>query len=997
LAKFKPTNKLSFFWQVVLSLAITCSLQGPCLLAQPVPPGLRHFTANDGLPSSEVYEVLQDKQGYLWFSTDNGVCRYNGYEFEKFGALQGLQESVIFNMQEGPDGRIWMQGMSGRLYFWDGAAFRPFEGNRFLPKEKTGEAGIVDFYVDEKGGVYISEMPLGLVHFEEDGRKQHHLVKDKLRSSVFVAGKKALVVNCGNVKPLESGAFDLLDGQVTPFKVPPGYAYLKAYRLRGGTLLVFKNNQVLAIKNRQVVWQSQLPGTVIAYLEQGDGSLYIGLHERKGVLRFPTLDALREGRGQAVFSGYSVSHILADREDGHWFTTTEAGVFYQPNPSLRVYNQASGLPLESVSSLALLNGPEICLGFDGSGVVKLDFVKNRVTPLQLPYSRVYDLYFDKQNQALWVAAFPYIQVLRNGRWEMPLDALASASQSKPVGFPARRFHAIPSDTSIWVALHDGFSKIKLDGKWPIAHLRDREILGDYHHTRTYDAYTSKAGRSFVCNFNGMFEIKGKALVPCPPLHPAFGGRVEALAELPDSTLVLGTKGYGLVFWKGDRIGTLTEADGLAADMVENLHLDKSGQLWAGTLNGLSRVRWSWEGAAQVRNITTAHGLPSNEIADVATDDQALWVATTGGLAYFEQVFDKVATAQKPILERVWVNEQEISLVGAANLPLQLKSGDRNIRIKFVSLQYANTGGIQYRYRLHPTSPWTLTNDRTLNLASLAAGSYELEVQAQNANHDWSSSTELRFQIPLYWWQRWWFVTLATLLLASLVVGVFRYRELQRNKEKELRQQLVSLEYSALQAQMNPHFIFNCLNSIQNFILLNDKDAAIEYLNKFARLVRGILNASVKGKIALDDEVKLLEDYLLLEQLRFDNSFSFSVKIHPELDTLGLKIPPMLIQPYVENAVLHGLSNKQQDGHVSVFFEEKDQHLMVTVRDNGKGMPPPSDGPKTPLHKSVGMSITGRRLELLTNLPANQTVKVDTALNEQGDISGTVITILIKPA
>lgn len=976
---------------------ILFSLYSPHLLAQPVPPGLRHFTANDGLPSSEVYEVLQDQLGYLWFSTDNGVCRYNGYEFEKFGALKGLEESVIFNMQEGTDGRIWMQGMSGRLYFWDGAAFRAFEGNRFLPKEKTGEAGIVDFYVDSTGGVYISEMPLGLVHFEEDGRKHHHLVKDKRRSSVFVAGEKALVVNCGGYDPIKSGIFDLMNGHETPLKVTPGYAYLKAYRLRDGTLLVFKNNQVVAVKNRQVVWQSQLPGSVISYLEQSDGSLCIGLHERKGALRFPSLDALREGKGQAVLSGYSVSHILADREGGYWFTTTEAGVFYQPNPNLRVFNQASGLPLESVSSLALLNSHEACLGFDGSGVVKLDIGQNKVTSLQLPYSRVYDLYFDDQNQALWVAAFPYIQVLRNGRWEMPLDALASANQLKPVGFPARRFHAIPNDTSIWVALHDGFSSIKLNGKWPIDHLRDREILGDYSHTRTFDAYTSKAGRSFVCNFNGMFEIKGRTLMPCPPLHPAFRGRVEALAELPDSTLVLGTKGYGLVFWKGDRIGTLTEAEGLAADMVENLHLDQLGHLWAGTLNGLSWVRWSWDGGALVRNITTAHGLPSNEIADVATDGQALWVATTGGLAYFDQALGKVAPPQKPLLEGVWVNEREAKLPGLGQSALHLKSNERNIRVKFVSLQYSNAGSIKYRYRLQPEAAWTVTSERVLNLASMAAGSYVLEVQAQNADHVWSGSTVLAFTIPPYWWQTWWFVTLVSLMLVGTVLGVFRYRELLRNKEKELRQQLVALEYSALQAQMNPHFIFNCLNSIQNFILQNDKDAAIEYLNKFARLVRGILNASVKGKIALDDEVRLLEDYLLLEQLRFDNSFSFSVKVHPDLDSLGLKIPPMLIQPYVENAVLHGLSNQQQGGHVSVFFEEEGQHLLATVRDNGKGMKTPDTSVKSPLHKSVGMSITGRRLELLTKLPAHQTVRVADALNDSGVVSGTVVSILIKPS
>ena len=185
------------------------------------------------------------------------------------------------------------------------------------------------------------------------------------------------------------------------------------------------------------------------------------------------------------------------------------------------------------------------------------------------------------------------------------------------------------------------------------------------------------------------------------------------------------------------------------------------------------------------------------------------------------------------------------------------------------------------------------------------------------------------------------------------------------QQEKMKNEIRDLERSALQAQMNPHFIFNCLNSIQRFIQDNEKDKAMDYLAKFARLVRQSLTASTESKILLDQEISMLDNYLALEKLRFKNRFDYSIDIADNIDPLMIRIPPLLIQPYVENAVVHGMKNKDSGGLISVSFKIEEENLYVSVKDNGT-----VDIDSTVAleeHKSLGMSITQKRIAYNNNL------------------------------
>jgi len=199
--------------------------------------------------------------------------------------------------------------------------------------------------------------------------------------------------------------------------------------------------------------------------------------------------------------------------------------------------------------------------------------------------------------------------------------------------------------------------------------------------------------------------------------------------------------------------------------------------------------------------------------------------------------------------------------------------------------------------------------------------------------------------------------------------------------------MLRLERSALQAQMSPHFIFNCLNSIQHFILKNDSEAAVLYLAKFAKLVRSALNASVEGSILLEDEVNMLNNYLTLEQLRFNQSFEYQIFVAPSLDPANTLLPPLIVQPFVENAVLHGMDSKQKNGLILIKFYPDKDILSIDVCDNGAGLKPEQT---KGAQASLGGSITRRRLELLNEQSEKDAITISYRTPEDG--IGTLVSI-----
>lgn len=469
----------------------------------------------------------------------------------------------------------------------------------------------------------------------------------------------------------------------------------------------------------------------------------------------------------------------------------------------------------------------------------------------------------------------------------------------------------------------------------------------------------------------MFEWKGGGTLVRPDVeHPAFLQPFIDMTVLPDGSLVFGPKGHGVVLWKpGENAVTeIKQPDGLLSNKVYALHLAPDGVIWAGTHSGLSRLIPIGPRRYRVDNFTVKHGLPSNTVNDVyTTPDGSVWVATAKGLFRFREKPDE-APIPAPLFEQVSVNGVPYSAAATHTLP----HDSANLVVKFLSLHFRSGGDIPYRFRLLQTggdTTWTRTHSQTVHFSNLAPGSYRFQVQAQNEEAHWSGTSTLTFAIRPPWWAIWWARTAGATALGALIFAAYRYRIGEIRKESALREEMLRLEQSALQAQMNPHFIFNCLGSIQHFILKNETDAAVLYLARFAKLVRTALNASVNGAVTLAEEVAMLDNYLALEQMRFQKTFDYTIIVDDTLDGRHILLPPLLVQPFVENAVLHGMKAIQKDGHIWVTFRQADGYLYINIRDNGPGLP--QEQLESEGKISLGGQITRRRLELLRQEKSKQ--------------------------
>lgn len=1009
---FKPhmtkLNSNTLFQIAVLPLprwviwAFFCYCWQPfaALSAQNSPhPAFRQYTTDDGLASSETYCIVQDKQGYIWISSDNGVSRFDGYQFRNYGFKDGLKENVIFEMHLDTLGRLWMQAMGGNLYYLDGEAIHPYWNNHVLLNFKNRPDYVKGFIVEGAGErVHIATLTYGVISISKNGSATTYPQLVPSFWQVFERNDQA--INAVYTQPSPETLKAYREKLALQNRNSPVYLHTKkgiqvfsdlyaaqgkgpftgfnSFHLgRGKYFFQFRSN-VWFIENGQIRWQQHFPYHILFARLMQNGQLFIGLNYHQGLKVFPSVEAFRKEPGTTWFAGQIVSYFMEDREGNRWFATNENGVFYAPANDFSVQDQETGLPDENVTALALKNDHELFVGLGNGEIWCLEQHVKRWTKLPVVpgAGSIRDLHFDPYQQKLW-AGRNNLSYLQQNKW---IEYLAKLEHGQTVT-TANRITTAPKAERLWVNNHVGFMSIELP-----QHLATN--IHTQYGLRTHVVREDLAGRVWVGRPQGLFELKDGILLEQQHLHPAFALRIEDLALLPDSTLVVATKGGGLVFWKNGKHEQLTTEQGLSADMLECVYADEKGVVWAGTLNGLNRISGSW-GKRKVGSITIAHGLPSNEISRIISSGGNVWVATNKGLVHFSEKSIS-HFSPRPILASVLANNQPLDL----SKPLALRWNKNNLEINFFAINFKMNGKIPYRYRMDGGA-WTRALSGSLNFPALPPGQRFFEVQAQNEDGIWSESTGIRFSINPPWWASSWAKAAAVLSSISLFFLFYKNRIRRLKTQHHIQQKITELERAALQAQMNPHFIFNCLNSIQNYILQSEKESAILYLGRFASLVRSVLNASVSGKISLEEELNLLNNYLALEKLRFKDRFSYEVKAAKNLNVLDVYIPPLLIQPYVENALLHGISGKSSNGEVLVFFEKKANYLEVSIQDNGVGLNGiGTEAKNAKAHKSFGMSITRNRLELLANKQDKEAVHTRTIFDEHGQVCGTKVTILI---
>ncbi len=971
---------------------MNCSLS--CLLlffsclaiAQFPQPEFQHFTVDDGLPSSEVYYVMQDSRGYIWFATDRGVSRFNGYEFENFTEEDGLSDNVVFQIIEDHQQRLWFVTFSCKLSYYQGDSIYSYPYNDALLQELKGNSIIRSFHVDEDETLHIGVKEKGYLTISKEGQLEHqyaalekgvHFSRIEEQPFNFSVLKRELIGKKGTFHvhvPGFEGTYWL------PTMLPAEY---HSCTLPNNRMAVSMGNVLTAVDDtsealhyrQNIVWLNT----------DGKDRLWAGFY-KNGVRCY---DANSLQLKYQLLKDYSVSCVYNDWEGGLWFTTLERGVYYLPSMSFHTYSTASGLPDADVYSIAGNGSNETILGFRKGMVSRIVDHKLENTydlsesgRVELPVSTIH---YRAAEDEYWID--------NDGLYVLGKEGLSTLSLEHPITrFNAARLHAScileSKDGSIWLGTTTALIQTR-DG-----HAIHNSNI-DSITVRVSALYEDSGGRIWVGSLNGLYEYHNNKFVYHGDVHPLLSKRIVDIVGLAD-TMILGTRGAGLVVVAPDTIYNISEVDGLNSSIVNAIAKD-GRQIVVGTNKGVNIVGIRG-GRTSIRSFTKKHGLVSDEVNKVHAQNGEVWIATNHGVTQFVPQNISVNAYKPPVfIKLLKVNYQDTILPPGARL-----NYDQNLlQIEYIGLSYRSMGDITYRYQMEGVdSTWTYTKNTSIQFTTLPPGDYRFVVSAKNEDGVWSAMpAAISFTILPPFWKTWWFYLLIALFFIALVWVFFALRYRALKVRSQLIKQASDSEQKALSAQLTPHFIFNSLNSIQQLIAANQKREAVQHVAGFAKLMRKILRNSREKSITIEEEVETLRYYLELESLRFEGKFEYEVVIDEKIDVDDVTIPPMLIQPYVENAIWHGIMNKdERKGKVTITFALEKDMLICEVMDDGIGRKRAAElrSDYKEHKKSYGMEITMERLKLL-NAQQKQTLLLDVVdlEDEKGNALGTLVKLYIR--
>ncbi|MEM8585522.1 MAG: histidine kinase [Bacteroidota bacterium] len=973
------------------------------LYAQPIHPHFTQIADREGLPSNEVYCALQDSAGYIWFGTDNGIARFDGYDFEVFNADHGLEDLVVFKMVLDEEGGVWASTYSGRIYKWADGRFEPFRYNDRLLAIKADRIFLYLLEARVRDGTMLLRSGRDdIFHLDSSGVPSPVFSPERANISVF---------NLGDENRIARGqtAFNGFSYSGEPGSAVYEYAYSSStdhviyesehifsfpddLNKRTSLFLTHPGSEDTIVVDAErlayresAAWITQpLPTRKLNYAAAySDSSFLIGYGAGAGLYHLRKNEDENAFELQVLLPDHSISSWIVDRRGGLWVTTLDAGIYYSADPSTRVYNHWTGigsskiLSITAVDSMTFFSGHEdgsIFLYHEGSTPSR---ISNESSAEE---NKQYRTYFDRSSNQL-------IGANRMYRFTSGLERAQSGGISFKTAF-GQRLELIKKVTPNLFSTNGGsvdFLGLRVFGQMDLStNTIDPffSISGAQKRDLTLHSYCRGSdGRHWLGTLQGLytFDPTINDLIPYSSDIKALSNRIEEIHNLPDSALLLGTRGYGLIYKKDHLTHIIDHSDGLASNMIRDLHLSPDGEVWVATLSGASQVFFDFDHLTDdgvpsysVQTFGLAHGLPSEEIYDIGTTEGFTWMATAEGVVRFKKP-DIDLVSHSPYIERLLIG----GAAGNTSRPVVLKPKENNLSIHFKTLDFAARGRILYRYRLSESQSWNLTRQTQINLPSLVHGSYRFEVQSQNRDGYWSESTLLPFQLMAPWYLRWYSVVGFFLTTCAGGYLAIKQRDRRKQRESSLNDQVRELEKAALQAQMNPHFIFNSLNSIEYFILKNDKKKAVYYLSTFADLIRDNLRTSVVGKHSLAQEIRMLENYLSLEKMRFKDELDYEIVDCTENSSAQTIIPAMLIQPIVENAIKHGISQTDRRGWVKIVFSGNQDKLEVRITDNGRGFLTATgdvaDPRKSKSEKDwnrykksngLGMDITRKRLNLL---------------------------------
>lgn len=962
-------------------LILCCCIGIKAFAQQPV---ARHVTRLDGLPTNKIYSVLKDKDGFMWLGTERGLIRYDGNSFVTYTHPE-MNGIAVSDVKQDGLGRIWCQNFIGQFFYW-------ITDSLVYVKALKPTGFYAPSCIDETNRLYVSTHT-GIVVYTQDFQIQDTLPADDHLIFGFFLNKTYHYFSQQQLYAYKEGKQHLLSDLN---KRTPDFARTFSFVLNGCVYTYPKpvsSNRIYQVypSFRVIELPVSLEGSGIQMISVTNDSL-VWINTTSGTL---VLDRLFKPIFPArLFPDYSISSVIADNEGNYWVSSTDGGLFIIESLNARVIQTTN----EAMEGFAFTGQDNKLLVATNQGNIyqlNIGSGEKKLVVKLAQRNTVRSVAYDTTNKRI-VVCNEGLMVYKAGR-----QLLHYKGAIKDVGF-------LPSGDLVFAATGlcgiVSFNRLKDLAQWKhklkpvqkgngyvvyvfteLSHaLRNAAVL--YHPDKdVFKVATSK----------GVYQLAPHAASSALQWHneTIIASR---LLQCGNQVVVVSVN-QGLLF---EAEGKLVDYPWLTA-VTGNRVLDSrvAGKgLYVLTDQGIFVADLTRK---KVRPVYYTNNQEELLQFDVRGDRVFLLSGT--GLKVIP--LNNNITGKRPTLfvKGVWADGLLIKEGSDALSYLQ-----NNIRIRFEVPWFQASSALKILYSIN-NQPWEQIQEgnRVLEFFSLSPGMYQVQMKAVTINGLESETRVCTFEIQQPFWRRWWFYVLLVGVSSALILLFYSYRIREIKLRNKLQEENYKLESSlkqsmltSIKAQMNPHFVFNALNSIQSYIYLNDKQNASRFLAKFSSLTRKILEMSDEDDVSLEDELHALGLYLELEKMRFEDVFLYEIVVEEGIAPPHLRLPSMVIQPFVENAIKHGLLHKSGTRELHIRFSWKSPYLIVEIDDNGVGRAASAqiNKQKQNEHKSFATRANQRRLDLLLqNDEKKVSVHYVDKVGSDGQAQGTkvILTILVE--
>lgn len=891
-----------------------------------------NLIGEEELAGVNVYSMIQDNDQSIILATNNGLYRYNSLKFETFDS-QATGDQSLFGLTKNKKGIIFCYNLSGEIFY--------VKGNQLLhyftvPKQLL--SSVIQILIDADGNVLVSCKKIikilpnksVKVLYNYKSNEASTIVIDSKGKVYFSDNNEIYSISNNNVKHEYKFPFNIKN-LLKPYTTNKGNINFNVNTEPKGFCITHKIKEVnykvihdstavyhnFVSNSKPIIWFASSKNGVYGYYQNGK----------------PLFN------NQLLYKDYFISAYLEDNEGNTWMATFGKGILFIPNLNVIDFTNNQ---LLAEDDLLRITKKDNQLFFGGVKGKIYNLTNHKIDIVKSNFRKIEFLKFMPKSKVFFVNALAFDEKLQTQIQDHQYNKYDA-------------FESVKSDT-IFFTTREGLF---------FSHDKKLNAINNNYQIRSYAVlFDNQTNTIWLGSSTGLEIYKnGKYL------KKLFRNKVifcTSIQKIYNQVWVATSSGI-LIFENEKLIRIINKNNGLLSNKVFKL-IKNHDYVYVSSNEGLQQYDLKLKA---FKNFTKIEGLLSNAVFDFEVVNEDVYIITSKGL----QKMSFKDIKQTYILPKVIIADVLVNGFENDKNKFVFKPNENTIEFSLVTISYKLKDKLKFYYKLEGyDSKWVTTDfvSNKVRYTKLPSGTYTFRVKTAYNGVVADVETKYVFEIESAIWKKKWFVYSMILLFIAVIFLIYKIRiryviskkNIEIEKEKYI-QEVNQSKLTALRSQMNPHFIFNALNSIQEFILLNKKELASNYLADFADLMRSYLQHSQEDMVSLYDEIETLDLYLKLEKIRFDNDFDYKIECDSQLSQDQVCIPSFLVQPFVENGIKHGLLHKKGDKILSISFQLISENLVTCeIVDNGIGRKANALLFKSKKHKSFATQASQNRLDLL---------------------------------